>query len=248
MVKSRTKTSITLVLLVMLAASSCKKSPQNPPTTPGGQATADNDTETTTQAPDKDMIELPTKMPNATFTGTPTNLRGVTNLEEAKGIRPPFYVPKGTTNVAFGKSVTSTDEEPIFGDLEMITDGDKDAIEGSCVELGPGIQYITIDLEGQYEIYAVLFWHDHRQKRAYRDVIVQIADDIDFTENVRTLFNNDMDNSAGLGIGKDKHYVDTSEGKLVKVDGQQARFVRLYSNGNNANDMNHYIEVEVFGK
>jgi hypothetical protein len=24
--------------------------------------------------------------------------------------------------------------------------------------------------------------------------------------------------------------------------------VRLYSNGNTANDMNHYIEVEVYGK
>jgi hypothetical protein len=24
--------------------------------------------------------------------------------------------------------------------------------------------------------------------------------------------------------------------------------VRLYSNGNTANDLNHYVEVEVFGK
>ena len=32
------------------------------------------------------------------------------------------------------------------------------------------------------------------------------------------------------------------------VDGKKGQFIRLYSNGNNANDMNHYIEVEVFGK
>ena len=29
---------------------------------------------------------------------------------------------------------------------------------------------------------------------------------------------------------------------------EQARYVRLYSNGNTANDLNHYVEVEVFGK
>lgn len=247
MIGSRTKISITLVLLVMLAVSSCKKSPPEPKTqTP--PKNENKDAHKIPQAVDKDMIELPTELPNATFTGTPQNLRGVDNLEPPQGNRPPFYVPKGTVNIAFGKPVSSSDKEPIFGDLEMITNGDKDAIEGSCVELGPSLQHITIDLEDQYEIYAVLFWHDHRQERAYFDVIVQVANDVDFTENVRTLFNNDIDNSAGLGIGKDKHYVDTSEGRLVKVDGQKAQFVRLYSSGNNANDMNHYIEVEVFGK
>jgi len=28
----------------------------------------------------------------------------------------------------------------------------------------------------------------------------------------------------------------------------KGRYVRLYSNGNTTNKMNHYIEVEVFGK
>ena len=84
--------------------------------------------------------------------------------------------------------------------------------------------------------------------RAYLDVIVQVADDEDFTQNVRTLFNNDNDNTAGLGKGKDMNYVETSEGKLVDAKGVKARFVRLYSAGNNANDLNHYVEVEVFGR
>jgi hypothetical protein len=77
---------------------------------------------------------------------------------------------------------------------------------------------------------------------------VQTADDPDFITNVNTVFNNDHDNSAGMGVGKDKHYVETSEGKLVDAKGVQGRYVRLYSNGNNGNDLNHYIEVEVFGK
>jgi hypothetical protein len=44
------------------------------------------------------------------------------------------------------------------------------------------------------------------------------------------------------------HYVETSEGKLIDAKGVRARYVRLHSQGNNSNDLNHYIEVEVFGK
>ena len=68
------------------------------------------------------------------------------------------------------------------------------------------------------------------------------------TKNVRTLFNNDTDNSAGLGAGTDMHYVETNKGELIDAKGVKARYVRLYSNGNNNNDLNHYIEVEVYGR
>ena len=79
-------------------------------------------------------------------------------------------------------------------------------------------------------------------------MIVQVASDPDFITGVATLYNNDDDNSAGLGVGRDMHFVETNEGKLVDAKGTSARYVRLYSNGSNANDLNHYIEVEVFGK
>ena len=44
------------------------------------------------------------------------------------------------------------------------------------------------------------------------------------------------------------HYVETNEGKLIDAKGVHGRYVRLYSSGNHVNDMNHYIEVEVYGK
>jgi len=50
-----------------------------------------------------------------------------------------------------------------------------------------------------------------------------------------------------MGKGSDKPYVDSRFGKLIDAKGISARYVRLYSNGNTANDMNHYIEVEVYG-
>jgi hypothetical protein len=62
------------------------------------------------------------------------------------------------------------------------------------------------------------------------------------------VFNNDIDNSLALGKGNDMHYVETNEGKLIDAKGQKARYVRLWSNGNNAEDFNHYTEVEVYGK
>jgi hypothetical protein len=199
-------------------------------------------------ASDTADIPLPIKLPKPMFVGTPQNIR-VPKLEKPLGRpRPPFYAPAGTKNIAFGKPVTSTDKEPIIGEIAMITDGDKEATDGSYVELGPFLQSVTIDLGAVYDLYAILFWHYHRQARVYLDVVVQVADDPDFITNVRTLFNNDHDNSSGLGIGKDMHYVETSEGKLIDAKGARARYVRLYSNGNSSNDLNHYIEVEVFGK
>lgn len=195
------------------------------------------------------MVPLPIVLPKAQFVGTPVNIAGVTNLEKARGkARPPFLAPAGVTNVALGKTVTASIEEPIMGEFAMIVDGDKEAMDGSLVELDPFLQSVTIDLEAEYDIYAILFWHYHKQSRVYFDVVVQIADDADFVENVRTIFNNDDDNSAGMGAGPDKHYVEVNEGKLIDAGGRKARYVRLHSQGNNSDDQNHYLEVEVYGK
>jgi hypothetical protein len=197
---------------------------------------------------DEKLVPIPIQLPKPMFEGTPQNLN-VPNLEKPLGKpRDPFLAPAGVVNVAKGKKVTSSDMQPVIGELDMITDGDKSAADGSFVELGPGLQHVTIDLGSTQEIFAILFWHFHKTARVYLDVVVQVADNPTFTKNVRTLFNNDHDNTSKLGAGKDLNYVETSEGKLVDAKGSRARYVRLYSNGNNNNDLNHYIEVEVFGR
>ena len=191
---------------------------------------------------------LEIKLPKSMFIGTPQNMR-VPNLEKPLGRpRPPFLAPVGTKNVGFKKPVASSDEMPIIGEIDLISDGDKEATDGSYVELGPFLQNVTLDLGKEYEIYAILIWHFHKQPRVYFDVVVRVADDSDFITNVKTLFNNDHDNSSGLGVGQDMHYVETAEGKLIDAKGVGARYVRLYSNGNSNNDLNHYIEVEVHGR
>ena len=191
---------------------------------------------------------IPVALPKPLFEGTPENLR-VANLEKPLGKpRPPFLAPAGTSNIAAGKPVSSSDPDPVIGDLDMITDGDKAGTDGSYVELKSGKQHITIDLGSTHVIYAVVIWHFHKQPRVYNDVVVQVADDPDFIANVRPLFNNDHDNTSGLGIGKDMNYVDTSEGRLVDGRGVEARYVRLYSSGSTASPTNDYVEVEVYGK
>ncbi len=195
------------------------------------------------------LAPIPLKLPRPVFVGTPKAIPPGTTVEKPSGkLRPPFLAPRGTKNVARGKPVTSSDDDPIIGDLSLVTDGDKEASDGSYVELGPGVQWVQIDLKKKYHVYAVVFWHYHADPRVYHDVIVQVSNDPDFVTGVKTLFNNDHDNSAGLGVGKDHEYFETYEGRLVDGKGIVARYVRLYSNGSTADDSNHYIEVEVYGK
>jgi hypothetical protein len=196
----------------------------------------------------QDLKPIDIKLPKPMFVGTPQNLN-VPNLEKPLGKpREPFLAPAGTANVSFNKPVASSDTAPIIGELDMVTDGDKEAADGSYVELGPFVQHVTVDLKTKHTIYAVVLWHYHKQPRVYFDVIVQVSDDPAFKANVQTVFNNDDDNTAKLGAGKDKNYIETAEGKLVDTKGIQGRYVRCFSNGNSNNDLNHYIEVEVFGK
>jgi len=246
-----------LLVLSLCFIGSCKKStPESPPERPEQQASGASKTEKpatvektpAVEKPGTELVPIDIELPKPMFVGTPQPAQ-VPNLDKPLGkLRPPFLAPVGTKNVALRKPITASDEEPIIGEIEMITDSDKEAADGSYVELGPFLQHVTIDLEAKCEIYAIVVWHFHKQARVYFDVVVQIADDPDFISNVKTVFNNDIDNSAGLGVGKDMHYVETNEGRLIDTKGVQGRYVRLYSNGNNANDLNHYIEVEVYGK
>jgi hypothetical protein len=197
---------------------------------------------------DSKLVPIEIELPKAMFVGTPQNMN-VKKLEKPLGKpRPDFMAPAGTENVALGKNVVSTDDFPVVGEIEFITDGDKDAEDGYFVELGPFHQHITIDLGAKNDIYAIVMWHFHKQARVYFDVVVQTSNDADFVKDVKTLFNNDIDNSIGLGVGKNYHYVETAEGKLIDAKGVQARYLRFHSNGNNNNDLNHWIEAAVYGK
>ena len=195
------------------------------------------------------MMPLKLALPRPAFLGTPKNIPPGSTVEKPTGKpRPLMMVPAGVKNLARGKTVTSSDSSPIIGELNLITDGDKEAGDGRYIELGPGSQWIQIDLGKVYTLSALALWHYHGEARIYRDVAVQVADDPDFIENVRTVFNNDQDNSSGRGVGRDREYFELAEGKLLNLKGMRARYVRLLSNGSTADEQNHYTEVEIYGK
>lgn len=196
-----------------------------------------------------DLVPLPLKLPKPVFPGTPSDTPAGTHVEKPSGKpRPVPMVPKGTVNLALGKKVTSSSKGTFSGSLDQITDGEKEAQGDSVVELKPRLQWVQIDLGAEYPLSYILIWHFHGEPIICHDVVVQVSNDPDFIEGVTTLFNNDLDNSAGLGIGKDLEYWETFEGKLIDAKGIKARYVRLYSRGSTYRDpLNRYTEVEVYG-
>lgn len=191
-------------------------------------------------------VPLAVEYPKPLFAGTPRPI-SLSNLEPAGAKRPDIMVSAESKLLSRGKKVTSSDSLPVIGELSFITDGDKTGIDGAYVELGPNTQWVQVDLGASAKIDAVAVWHFHSQARVYHDVVVQISDDPEFKKGVKTIFNNDDDNSSKLGKGGDKSYVETNHGRVLPADGASGRYVRLYSNGNTSDELNHYCEIEVFG-
>ncbi len=228
-------------LALVLTLASCGKKEESKA---GGAAAAP----ATAAVPAGDLVEIPLEFPKPMFIGTPVPAE-LPNLEKAdpSKVVKTIMVPKGTTNLAKGKKVTSSDSAPIIGELSLVTDGDADGADGSFVELMPGKQWVQIDLGAEANIYKIAMWHYHKQAQAYIDVEVQVSNDAEFKTGVTTLFNSDHDDTSGMGKGGDPAYVETNHGRVIDAKGTKARYVRLWSNGNTSNDMNHYCEVQVYG-
>jgi hypothetical protein len=196
------------------------------------------------QAAETEPLKL--KLPFHTLKGTPEDLPTAPHIEPVSDKAPkPLDVPKGVSNVAAGKKVTSS-VAPFLGDLAQVTDGKKDPIDDDAVEFKKGSQWIQVDLGASHAIYAIAMWHDHRYVQAMHDVILQISDDAEFKKDVTTVFNNDVDNSSSQGVGTDREYFELEFGKAVPVKGVKGRYVRGYSKGGSLSALNCWQELEVY--
>lgn len=194
-------------------------------------------------------VTIKPDMPKPLFAGTPLpDNNPPPNLEDPAKNKPILEreVPEGVGLISKGKPVTCSDSAPL-GELTWITDGDKNGDDGYFVDILPGKHWVQIDLGESKEIHLIWVWHYHKVAAIYKDVVVQISDDPEFKTST-TVFNNDFDNSAGFGVGADKSWIETNHGRSMPVNGVKGRYVRLWSNGRNVDDTNHYIEVEVYGK
>jgi len=146
-------------------------------------------------------------------------------------------------NLAAGKTAAATSSA--FTNMGSLTDGNKSS--GYAEGLISGLQWVQLDLGAAKSINRINLWHYFLDGRTYHDVIVQVSNDPTFSTGVKTVFNNDKDNSAGFGAGSDSEYAETSAGKTIDFSAADAQYVRIYSNGSTANGWNHLVEVEVLG-
>jgi hypothetical protein len=195
------------------------------------------------------MVPLILDLPKPAFKGTPKDLQVGPNVEPLwNKPRPPIVVPSGLQNIAPGSRIACSDRNVPAETLAKLTDGDKEASDQSVVFLRKGTQCVEMDFGSPQEIFALVVWHAHNVAKVYHDIIVQVTDGPDFAQNVRTLFNNDRGNSSGLGVGTDREYFETYQGKLINAKGVKARFIRFYSQGSTESALNEYTEIEVYGR
>ena len=83
---------------------------------------------------------------------------------------------KGVKNVSLNIPVTRS-VKTFQGELNQITDGQKEAFDYDAVEMKKGTQWVQMDLGQTYAIHAIVMWHDHRYIQVMRDVIVQVSAD-----------------------------------------------------------------------
>jgi len=195
------------------------------------------------------MVPLDVKLPAPAFKGTPKDIQLSAFVEPLSDKpRPPMMVPAGLKNIALGAKITCSDKNATADSLAKLTDGDKEASEQSIIYLRKGTQWIQMDFGSPQEIFAIVIWHAHNSAKVYHAVVVQASDDQDFIQNVQTVFNNDQENKSGLGVGTDREYFETHEGKLINPKGVKARYLRLYSKGSTESALNEYTEIEVYGR
>ncbi len=195
-------------------------------------------------------VPLAPALPKPTFEGTPIDVRSP-HREAYRGDGvppPPLLVPADTRLLSRGCAVTASDTRAKRLDLALVTDGDKQYSPSAYLELAPGVRWIQLDLGTNAEISAVCLWRERPEQCVYRDTVVRVSDDCAFGSGVTTLFNNDDDNSAGLGKGADKEYYEDHFGRRIAGRGVRARYVRITSGGNTSNPYNHFTEVEVYGR
>ena len=161
-----------------------------------------------------------------------------------------FHVVK---NLALGKSVdifwsdnSSQDAKSGVGNATNGTIHTNDYLEfgrdndtrGSYIQIDLG----HISLIRKINLYR--FWNDGRK---YRNTVIAISNDKDF-HNFKTLFNSDANNIHGMGAGKDVAYSESSSGKTFNIEPINARYVRVYNNGqDDSHTTNHIVELQVFG-
>ncbi|CAI6049875.1 discoidin domain-containing protein [Cohnella sp. JJ-181] len=161
-----------------------------------------------------------------------------TGLFETAAYDPGVYKNQALSKTAITASGT-------LANAARLTDGSTSAYASMS---DTGARWVQIDLGQSYELdkINVLHYYNASDIRTYRDVIVQLSNSSTFATKT-TVFNNDGNNSAGQGTGTDAEYAETAAGKNITFAKTNARYIRLWTNGNSLNGSHDYTEVQAWG-
>ena len=155
---------------------------------------------------------------------------------------------KGNVNLALGKTVTAAEGMPTDG-LNLVTDGSvargwersymyHTFPEAEDTETKP---YITVDLGESFDIGKVVYFGvlppDAGYYNTSHNMVIQVSNDPTFKdESTKTVYNTDVNNFFGLGVGTDiagqyQEPQNTEAGITVEFETTNARYIRYYQHG-----------------
>jgi len=161
-------------------------------------------------------------------------------------------------NVARNKAVTTNAPTTSGQPLSALTDGVTARDKYVLYSVATGPKWAQVDLGRAYDVERLNVRSDWGSSasvyRYARDVVVQLSNDPDFASGVVTVFNNDGDNSSGLGVGTDAEYLEPADGSgkdIYLSTPVNARYVRFWANGHirvngQLNLVNTPIEIEAY--
>lgn len=107
--------------------------------------------------------------------------------------------------------------------------------------------YFQVDLEDVYSISKINLYRYWFDNRIYTNSVIAISKTEDFS-NAYVVYNTDVNNIHGFGVGTDEGYQETSAGKSWTFDETLGRYVRVYMSGSTSGNTMHIVELEVYGK
>ncbi len=158
-----------------------------------------------------------------------------------------YIISDASRNVCLGRIPTFS--KPIVsatgnGSEKTVTDGAFDPMNTAGTVDGE-TTWCTVDFGDVYVVDKVKakMWHDWY----FEDVVIQLATDKDFTENVYTVYSNDADNSLGVGVGNVELYKEVPGGHSWSFDPRAARYVRVYNISASTNERRSlFEEIQVY--
>jgi prepilin-type N-terminal cleavage/methylation domain-containing protein len=124
-------------------------------------------------------------------------------------------------NIAKGVSSSSS----------LLTDGV--VTSSPYFSMSPGLQSVTVDLGGVYDVSAIKVWHYHADARTYYATRTEVSTD---NSTWTTVFNS----------GSSGTYAETPGGKTITFSSRPVRYIRDWLNGSTANTGNHWVEIQAY--